>query len=150
MTIDTLEYVKRLEAAGVDRRQAEAHAAAVRDTVAPQLATKADIDGVRVALERHREATKADIDNAVARIESKLGTEVARLESKLGTEVARLNAKLGTEVGRLDAKIDTVAGRLDAKMDALASRFEMALWKHTAGLIVTTIVVAGVLLRFLR
>jgi hypothetical protein len=44
MTIDTLEYMKRLEAAGVDRRQAEAHAQAVRDTLATQLATKADIE----------------------------------------------------------------------------------------------------------
>jgi hypothetical protein len=39
MAIDSLEYVKKLEAAGVDRRQAEAHAAAIRDTLAPQLAT---------------------------------------------------------------------------------------------------------------
>ena len=31
MTIDTLEYAKRLEAAGVDRRQAEEHAKAARD-----------------------------------------------------------------------------------------------------------------------
>jgi hypothetical protein len=36
--IDTLEYVRRLEAAGVPRAQAEAHAAAVRDVVAPELA----------------------------------------------------------------------------------------------------------------
>jgi hypothetical protein len=51
MTLDTLENVKRLEAAGVDRRQAEAHAAAVRDTVAPQLATKADLDAAVARLE---------------------------------------------------------------------------------------------------
>jgi hypothetical protein len=44
MTIDTLEYVKKLEAAGVERRQAEAHAQAARDTLAAQLATKADIE----------------------------------------------------------------------------------------------------------
>ena len=31
MTIDTREYAKRLEAAGVDRRQAEEHAKAARD-----------------------------------------------------------------------------------------------------------------------
>jgi hypothetical protein len=44
VTIDTLEYVKKLQAAGVDRQQAEAHAEAIRDTLATQLATKADID----------------------------------------------------------------------------------------------------------
>jgi hypothetical protein len=52
MTIDTLGYVKRLEAAGVDRRQAEAHAEAMRDEVAPQLATKADLDAAVTLLEQ--------------------------------------------------------------------------------------------------
>jgi hypothetical protein len=96
MTIDTLDYVDKLVAAGIDRKQAEAHARALRDTVAPQL------------------ATRADLDLAVA--------------------------------------------RLEAKMDALAARFEMALWKRTAGIIVTlagprvavSAAVVGILLRFLR
>jgi hypothetical protein len=44
MTIDTLKYVKKLEAAGVDRKQAEAHAAAIRGTLATRRATKADLD----------------------------------------------------------------------------------------------------------
>ena len=48
MTIDTLSYVKRLEAAGVDRRQAEA----LRDEVAPQLATRADLDSAITRLEQ--------------------------------------------------------------------------------------------------
>jgi hypothetical protein len=51
MTIDTLDYVKKLEAAGVPRAQAEAHAAAVRDPLAPQLATKADLDVAVARLE---------------------------------------------------------------------------------------------------
>jgi hypothetical protein len=43
-TIDTLSYVKKLEAAGVDRKTAEAHAEAINTTVVPLLATKADLD----------------------------------------------------------------------------------------------------------
>ena len=42
-TIDTLSYVKRLEAAGVERKTAEAHAEAINANVLPQLATKADL-----------------------------------------------------------------------------------------------------------
>ena len=44
MTIDTLEYVKKLEAAGVERKLAEAHAEALRAAVAREVATKADVD----------------------------------------------------------------------------------------------------------
>ena len=43
MTIDTLEYVKRLEAAGVERKLAEAHAEALRATVVQDLSTKHDL-----------------------------------------------------------------------------------------------------------
>ena len=43
MTVDTLGYVKKLEAAGMDRRLAEAHAEALNEKVLPQLATKQDI-----------------------------------------------------------------------------------------------------------
>lgn len=43
MTIDTLAY-KALEAAGVDRRAAEAQAEALATHVLPQLVTKADLD----------------------------------------------------------------------------------------------------------
>jgi hypothetical protein len=42
MAIDTLAYVKELEAAGLDRKLAEAHAAALRDKILPDLATKQD------------------------------------------------------------------------------------------------------------
>ena len=43
MTIDTLEYVKKLDAAGVERKLAEAHAEALRATVVQDLATKTDL-----------------------------------------------------------------------------------------------------------
>lgn len=43
MQLDTLAYVRTLQAAGIDRQQAEAHADAMRDHVLPQIATKADI-----------------------------------------------------------------------------------------------------------
>lgn len=44
MAIDTLAYAKSLEAAGVDRRAAEAHAEALTHHVFPELATKADLE----------------------------------------------------------------------------------------------------------
>jgi hypothetical protein len=49
MTIDTLAYSKALEAAGIDRRAAEAQAEALAIHVLPQLVTKADLE---IAIER--------------------------------------------------------------------------------------------------
>lgn len=51
MTIDTLEYVKKLEAAGLDRKLAEAHAEALREAITKEVATKADVDAAGNRLE---------------------------------------------------------------------------------------------------
>lgn len=53
MTIDTLAYSKALEAAGVDRRAAEAQAEALVKHVLPDLVTKADLEQAVERLE-HR------------------------------------------------------------------------------------------------
>ena len=65
---DTLSAARKLEAAGVERRQAEAHAEALREAVSADrdaLATKADLDAKLAALEtrlRADLATKADLE----------------------------------------------------------------------------------------
>ncbi len=53
-TFDTLSAARKLEAAGVERRQAEAHAEALREAVSADrdaLATKADLDAKLAGLE---------------------------------------------------------------------------------------------------
>ena len=53
-TFDTLTTARELEAAGVERRQAEAHAEALRRAVSAdrdEFATKADLDAKLAALE---------------------------------------------------------------------------------------------------
>jgi hypothetical protein len=55
MAIDTLAYCKALEAAGVDRRAAEAQAEALINHVLPDLVTKADLLSTKVELEQAME-----------------------------------------------------------------------------------------------
>ena len=73
-TFDTLTTARELEAAGVERRQAEAHAEALRRAVSTdrdELATKADLAELRAA-------TRADLYRA-------LGIQGAAL---IGTQLA--------------------------------------------------------------
>jgi hypothetical protein len=63
MSIDTLEYVKTLESAGVERKVAEAHVKAMNDHILPELATRADLDRVEHKLEQK-------IETAVQRMEA--------------------------------------------------------------------------------
>ena len=50
MAIDTLAYVKELEAAGIDRNVAEAHVKALSDHALPDFATKADLGTLKSEL----------------------------------------------------------------------------------------------------
>lgn len=71
MTIDTLAYAKELEAAGVARQAAEAHAEALTKHILPDL------------------ATKTDLDQAIGRLETRLDQLVERLEHRIDMSVER-------------------------------------------------------------
>ena len=72
MTIDTLEYVKKLEAAGVDRKVAEVHASLLRDVVEGEV------------------ATKRNVDDAAHRLETQLGDRIHKLEVDFEKLTARI------------------------------------------------------------
>lgn len=80
MTIDTLAYVKALEAAGVERHAAEAQVEALTRHILPDIATKSD-------LQTELAAVRSDI--------SKLETRVTMLTWAVGANLALTVAILG-------------------------------------------------------
>jgi hypothetical protein len=92
MTIDTLQYVKKLEAAGIDRKQAEAHAAALRGVVFPELATKQDLSDMG-----------RDLPAEIAQVRNDLGAEIAQVRNELRAEIAQVRSELRVEVGQVRA-----------------------------------------------
>lgn len=60
--VDTLAFARRLEVAGIERKQAEAHAEAIRDLVVSDLATKADIDRLEARVDRAASDIRRDIE----------------------------------------------------------------------------------------
>jgi hypothetical protein len=121
MTIDTLEYVKKLEAAGVDRMQAEAHAEALRASIEDELATKADI-------QRLEAGTKADIQ---------------RLEASTKADIQRLEASTKADTQRLEGRISEVKNELEAKLSELKA--EMLKY-----MVAQTFVIVGVVFALMR
>jgi hypothetical protein len=81
MTVDTLEYAQDLEAAGVSREQAQAHARALKKA--------ADVGLV----------TKADLENAVGRLEARVDTGLSRLRADI--EAAMWKHTVGILLGVL-------------------------------------------------
>jgi hypothetical protein len=103
MTIDTLEYVKKLEAAGVDRKVAEVHASLLRDVVEAEV------------------ATKRDVDDAANRLETQLGARVHKLEVDLGAHVR----KLEVDFEKLNAKVQLLTWMVGFNLAATMA----VLWK---------------------
>jgi hypothetical protein len=75
MTIDTLAYAKELEAAGVERRAAEAHAEALTRHVLPDLVTKADLQS---AVERLEQRVDQTVERSEHRLESAMHQQSLR------------------------------------------------------------------------
>ena len=99
---DTLRIVRELEAVGVERRQAEAHAGALRavaDSARAESATKADLEATAATLATKTDlagfATKADLagfatktDLAGFATKADLETAIAKLETRLRNDLA--------------------------------------------------------------
>jgi hypothetical protein len=83
MAIDTLAYVKSLEAAGVDRRAPEAHAEALTHHVFPDLATKDDIKA-----------------------------EFAAFRTEIREEFAAFRAEMNARFAEVDARFAGIEGRM--------------------------------------
>jgi len=63
VTFDTLKFVQTLESAGIDREQASALAAAVRDSQdAADVATKGDLREMELGLRNDIDLVRKDID----------------------------------------------------------------------------------------
>ena len=95
LAFDTLAYAKEMEAAGFSREQAEAFAAAQGKILkeafaATELATKTDVNGVRVELKAEiqdvRTELKAEIQDVRTELKAEIQdvrTEMLRLENKM-------------------------------------------------------------------
>ncbi len=101
---DSLTTARRLEAAGIATKQAEAIVVAIQES-------------------RDTAATKRDLD-----------TNVAALRSDLGTNTAALRSDLETRTVALRSELSAVETNLRADMGKLRGEIYRALWVQGAGL----------------
>ena len=143
--IDTLAIARKLEAAGVDRGQAEAHAEAINESVVirySELATKADLErfptrenpepfATRDDLERF--ATKEDLERLTLTFATK--EDLKRFATKEDLERLTLTFATKEDLERLTLKFATkedlenypTRDEMQAALDRLEKRM-MAMW----------------------
>lgn len=133
--IDTLAIARRLEAAGVDRGQAEAHAEALNEIVVirySELATKADLERFPTREDPGPFATKADLERFPTRenpgpFATKEDLERLTLTFATKEDLERLTLKFVTKE---DLKNYPTRDEMQAALDRLEKRM-MAMWAAT-------------------
>ena len=107
LAFDTLAYAKEMEAAGFSREQAEVFAAAQGKILkeafaATELATKTDVNDVRIALKAEIQDVRSELKAEIQDVRSELKVEIQDVRSELKAEIQDVR----TEVLRLENKME--------------------------------------------
>ena len=101
LPFDTLDYARKLEAAGVPAAQAEVQARSLNEALAGSVATKADIANLELRMDARFEQVNARFEQVDARFEQlktelvlKLGGKIETLQWMFGVLVAMNAATL--------------------------------------------------------
>ena len=98
LAFDTHAAVKKLQEAGFTEQQAEAQTALLMDVIAGEVATKRDIEAVKLDIENVRAELKRDIEAVRRDIETlrtELKHDIAELRRDMKEQEMRLTIKLG-------------------------------------------------------
>ena len=142
---DTLAAVRRLTEAGLPEPHAEAVVREQVHVIEHNLATKADIEQLRLENKTEFESVLGEIEKL--RLETKADTEKLRLETKTEFESVRGEiAKL-----RLETKADTEKLRLETKTEfesvrgeITKAKLDLIKWVFGANIALVAVVIAAV------
>jgi predicted nucleic acid-binding Zn-ribbon protein len=132
---DRTRYTDKLRDNGVDEKTARAHSDALDGALRDAVATKADLQDVRLALEADIAGLKQELKSDISELKSdmvELRQEVQALEGRIDVRFAEQNTKFAEQA----VKFET------AKLDIL--RWVVATQVALAGLII------GVFLKFMK
>jgi hypothetical protein len=109
--LDTLDYAKKLEAAGVPKAQAELQASALNDALASSAASSSDLSNLEQAIDGRFASLQAKIDARFEQVDARFDNVDARFDNvdlKLAHLESRLEARIGSVDLRLGGKIETL------------------------------------------
>jgi len=120
MAFDTLDYARKLEAAGVPVAQAEVQARALNEALLGSVATKLDIAN----LERRIDGRFAEVDARFAQVDARFGQIDERFK-QVDARFEQVDARFVDLESRLSTRMETV--KTELKLD-LGGRIQTLRW----------------------
>ena len=123
MTFDTLDYARKLEAAGVPIAQAEVQARALNQALDGSVASKADISNLKAELKADIANLELRMDARFARVEARFDARFAQVDTRFAQVDARFD-QIDARFEQVDARFEQVDGRFGGLESRLSTRIE--------------------------
>ena len=104
LAFDTYAAVKKLKEAGFTEQQAEAQTALLTDVIAGELATKRDIETVKLDIENVRAELKRDIETVrldIENVRAELKRDIEALRADMKHDMKELELRLTIKLGAM-------------------------------------------------
>ena len=130
---DTLAATRDLEAAGIERRHAEAVVAVVRASRAG-LATKADLDNLEARMGGRFAELQAQMDGRFAELQAQMDGRFAEFEARVNGRFAESDERVNGRFAESDERVNGRFAELEARMLKVAISIVLAQTALTVGL----------------
>ena len=130
MNFNALKYVEELRNAGMPEKQAEAQIRVLNEVVDSELASKHDVETIRLKIGTVREELKRDI-------------------KELDLKIETVREELKRDIKELDLKIETVRKELKQDIKELELRLTHTLTMRLGGLMALGVILIGILVKVL-
>ena len=130
---DTLAATRDLEAAGIERRHAEAVVAVVRASRAG-LATKADLDNLEARMGGRFAELQAQMDGRFAELQAQMDGRFAEFEARVNGRFAESDERVNGRFAESDERVNGRFAELVARMLKVAISIVLAQTALTVGL----------------
>jgi tetrahydromethanopterin S-methyltransferase subunit G len=132
--LDTLDYAKKLEAAGVPKAQAELQASALNDALASSAASSSDLSNLEQAIDGRFASLQAKIDARFQQVDARFDNVDARFDN-VDARFDHVDLKLAHLESRVEASIGSVELKLGGKIETLQWMFGVIVAMNAAVLV---------------
>jgi tetrahydromethanopterin S-methyltransferase subunit G len=139
--LDTLDYAKKLEAAGVPKAQAELQASALNDALASSVASSSDLSNLEQAIDGRFASLQAKIDARFQQVDARFDNVDARFDNvdarfdNVDARFDHVDLKLAHLESRVEARIGSVELKLGRKIETLQWMFGVIVAMNAAVLV---------------